>query len=191
MKLTTYLKPCSEEEIRQYIKDANGHIDKLYLHWTAGRYDQVFDEDYHISIDREGRIYCPDGDLTLYKPHTWHRNTYACSITLNCCYGAVANNGYDADFGLFPPTEAQIEAMSLVCAMFLKHGGIGLADIMTHCEAAFEDGYGPGSGDPETRWDLWFLPDNAYLDNDGRPQMRGGGNVIRGKAIWYSQWTDV
>jgi len=29
---------------------------KLYLHWTAGRYTQFFD-DYHISIDGNGNIY--------------------------------------------------------------------------------------------------------------------------------------
>ena len=49
---------------------------------------------------------------------------------------------------------------------------------MTHEEAAMLDGYGPYSGDPETRWDLWYLP-----DSDGT--MKSGGDVIRGKALWY------
>ena len=35
---------------------AKGKITKLYLHWTAGRYEQVFD-DYHISIGKTGTIY--------------------------------------------------------------------------------------------------------------------------------------
>lgn len=31
--------------------------------------------------------------------------------------------------------------------------------IMTHAEAADIDGYGYGSGDPETRWDLLVVDD--------------------------------
>ncbi|MPM83104.1 hypothetical protein SDC9_130167 [bioreactor metagenome] len=42
---------------------------------------------------------------------------------------------------------------------------------MTHEEAATIDGYGHYSGDTETRWDLWYLPD--YNDN-----LRKGGDVI-------------
>ena len=29
------------------------HITQLYLHWTAGRYGQVYD-DYHLNIDADG-----------------------------------------------------------------------------------------------------------------------------------------
>ena len=52
--------------------------------------------------------------------------------------------------------------------------------VMTHAEAAVADGYGPCSGDPEIRWDLWFLPDPT-IGSDLYP----GGEVIRGKAAWY------
>jgi hypothetical protein len=51
---------------------------------------------------------------------------------------------------------------------------------MTHCEAAFEDCYGPGDGDSDMRWDLWFLPD---VENFG--MLVPGGNLIRGKALFY------
>ena len=51
---------------------------------------------------------------------------------------------------------------------------------MTHCEAAFQDGYGPGDDDPEMRWDLWFLPDVAL-----HGELYPGGDLIRGKAIFY------
>ena len=182
---TYYMKPYGQDELRRCIESARGAIDKVYLHWTAGKYDQVFD-DYHISIDKDGRLYLPDPDLTLYRPHTWKRNSYAVGIALNCAYGAEARNGYDAYFGQYPPTPAQVEAMALAVALFGKHGDIPITPehVMTPCEAAFIDGYGPGSGDPETRWDLWYLQ-----DFDGN--MRGGGNVIRGKALWYANWSDI
>ena len=35
---------------------SRGHITQLYLHWTAGRYGQVYD-DYHLNIDADGTVY--------------------------------------------------------------------------------------------------------------------------------------
>ena len=66
---------------------AKGKITKLYLHWTAGRYEQVFD-DYHISIGKTGTIYLSCSDFTELKAHTWHRNTGSVGIAMNCCWGA-------------------------------------------------------------------------------------------------------
>jgi len=94
------------------------------------------------------------------------------------CWDAQANNGHDCNFGSEPVTKEQIESMAAVVAIICKYAGISIESVQTHCEAAFEDGYGPYSGDPQTRWDLWYLP-----DYDG--SMRIGGNVIRGKARWY------
>ena len=55
--------------------------------------------------------------------------------------------------------------------------------IMTHCEAAYKDDYGPYSGDEDTRWDLWYLPD--YYGEDGK--LVDGGNLLRGKAAFYQR----
>ena len=55
-------------------------------------------------------------------------------------------------------------------------------NVLTHCEAALIDGYGPYSGDAETRWDLWYL-----RDSPGDGLMKPGGQVIRGKALWYAK----
>ena len=51
---------------------------------------------------------------------------------------------------------------------------------MTHCEAAFQDGYGPGDCDPDMRWDLWFLPDVAL-----HGELYPGGELIRDKTVFY------
>lgn len=51
---------------------ALGHnrISQIYLHWTAGRYGQLYD-DYHFNIDADGSIYQTCTQLTELKSHTW------------------------------------------------------------------------------------------------------------------------
>nr|WP_092074928.1 N-acetylmuramoyl-L-alanine amidase [Dendrosporobacter quercicolus]NSL49553.1 N-acetylmuramoyl-L-alanine amidase [Dendrosporobacter quercicolus DSM 1736]SDN22446.1 N-acetylmuramoyl-L-alanine amidase [Dendrosporobacter quercicolus] len=158
---------------------------KLYLHWTAGHYGQFFDS-YHINIDADGSVYVSANDLAAAKSHTYRRNSGAIGISLACAYNATTNN-----FGLEPPTPAQIEAAAQVVAVLAAALDltIDLQRVMTHAEAADnKDGLNPGYGangypdgrhGPEhscERWDLWFFPGVAPGE---------GGNVIRGKANWY------
>jgi hypothetical protein len=145
---------------------------KIYLHWSAGHYGSFF-PDYHINIDHDGSIYVSTNNLSEVKSHTWKRNTGAIGISLACCYQATSNN-----LGPEPPTMAQSEAMAQVVAVLCKALDltIDIKRVMTHAEAADLDDYGP-----ETtceRWDLWFLPG---VDKGE------GGNLIRGKAVWYRQ----
>lgn len=66
---------------------------KLYLHWTAGRYHQFWD-DYHVQIDNDGKIYMPDGtSLSDILSGTWRRNTAAISISILGCFDATTGNG--------------------------------------------------------------------------------------------------
>ena len=173
------MKVLTLEEVRTLAKAAKGEIDKIYLHWTAGPYGIPF-RDYHFNVDDDGTIYCMCEELTEKKAHTWHRNTGAIGISLCCCEGAQAYDGYNAELGEYPPTTKQIEALSHLVAVLCEELEIVIdkEHVMTHEEAATIDGYGPYSGDPETRWDLWYLPD--YNDN-----LRKGGDIIRGKALWY------
>lgn len=163
---------------------------KVYLHWTAGHYKTFFD-DYHISIDKDGEIYV-NGDLDDVLGHTWHRNSGAVGITLNCCADADSNS-----LGSEPPTAAQIEAMAQVVATICDALWLTIdkEHVMTHGEAADnEDGlnthddYGPKS--TCERWDLEYLGTeesprfNPYADDGSR-----GGDVLRGKANWYrNEW---
>jgi hypothetical protein len=157
-----------------------GEIDHIYLHWTAGHYGQFFD-DYHINIDSDGSIYLTTDDLTDILAHTWHRNTRSIGISMACCVGACANHGYDADFGEEGPTEAQINVMGIVVDVLCAGLGLDINEdtVMTHCEAAEEDDYGPST--TCERWDLWYLPD----DNG---KMVPGGNLLRDKARWYKAY---
>ncbi len=145
---------------------------KLYLHWSAGHYGSFFD-DYHINIDQDGSVYVSTDDLSVAKAHTWHRNTGAIGIAMACCIGANTNN-----LGKEPPTQLHVEAMAQVVAVLCKVLDLTVDSerVMTHAEAADLDGYGPAT--TCERWDLWFLPGT---------QKGEGGNLIRGKAIWYQQ----
>lgn len=166
---------------------AYGREPKIYLHWTAGHYGQYYLNDYHIAIDYDGSIYV-EHDLDEVLAHTYRRNTGAVGITLACCVGATSN-----DLGSEPPTAAQVEVMAQVIAVVAD--GLWLTidknHVLTHGEAADnEDGiyphdpYGPKS--TCERWDLEYLGTsespsfNPYATNGSR-----GGDVLRGKAIWY------
>ena len=63
--------------------------------------------------------------------------------------------------------------------------GLSVSDIYTHAEMAAFDGYGIGSGDPDVRWDLLYVPD--YGDG-GR--LVPGGELIRGKTKYYRKRRD-
>ena len=179
MQYVEDLATVSLDDIKEMATNARGRIKAVYMHWTAGRYGQVYD-DYHISIDYDGRIYLPDNcrDLTEYREHTYMRNTGAVGVAICGCYDASANNGYNCEYGSEGVTTAQIEVLAAVVAALVKYGWVPMDNVLTHQEAATRDGYGPYSGDPETRWDLWYLPD--YDDT-----MKPGGEVLRGKAQWY------
>lgn len=77
-------------------------------------------------------------------------------------------------------TGAQVEALAMFCARAVEELGLSVSDIYTHAEMAAFDGYGIGSGDPDMRWDLLYVPD--YGDG-GR--LVPGGELIRGKTKYY------
>lgn len=194
------------EELRQMASDCResiwaraesmGREPKIYLHWTAGRYSQFWD-DYHVQIDSDGKIYMPP-DVTLADdslPATWRRNTGSVAITLLCGFNSTSN-----DLGSMPPTAEQIESMAqAICAVA---DGLWLTidkvHVLTHGEAANnEDGIYPHpayawwndeEGDGDTRGDLEFLgtPESPCYNPWAEDGTRGG-DVLRGKAQWYRE----
>ena len=180
------------DDVERLGRGGKGHIDRIYLHWTAGHYFHVYDE-YHLCIDRYGNIFAPpdgtgDDALTIRREHTWHRNTGSVGIALCCAYGAIASSGTELDFGPEPPTPMQMEILAKVVAVLCAALELGISPrtVLTHCEVAVKDGYGPGSGDPETRIDLMLLEDRPY-----HRELYPGGEVLRGKAEWYRQGARV
>ena len=163
---------------------------KIYLHWTAGYYDQFFynkntgEMDYHIAIDGNGNIYTDCDDFSEVRDHTWRRNSGSVAITLNAAVGANTS-----DLGECPPTNFQIETMSQVIAVLADALDltIDIQRVMTHGEAADnkdgyygaygpEDEYGPDSDYCE-RWDIWLYHEDG--------ELKDGGDIFRGKANWY------
>ena len=165
---------------------SQGRNPKVYLHWSAGRYDSVFD-DYHINITGAGKIFVTTNDLSEIKSHTWRRNTGSIGISLCCAYNATAN-----DLGEYAPTNIQIETIAKVIDVVAT--GLWLTinkeHVLTHGEAADnEDGiwchdpYGPKNGCE--RWDLEFLETSESPKYDPWDEEHRGGSILRGKAIWY------
>ena len=179
-------RQISLRELYDYALWAKGRIRHIYLHWTGGRYDQCFD-DYHINIGEKGEIFLTCDEFMDYKEHTWYRNSGAIGIALCCCYKADPGDAKrdelpHIDFGPFAPTQEQIESLAMVVATITEAMDMDINEdtVMTHEEAAVLDGYGPGSGDVSTKWDLWYLPDLPETK-----ELRPGGRVLRGKSIWY------
>lgn len=178
-------KRITRQELYQLGLEAQGSINRIYLHWTAGHYGQAYD-DYHINIDKEGEVYLTCQKLTEFKYHTYRRNSSAIGIALCCGYDAQCGDAKARSvyFGPEPPTHLQFlalaQAVAVLCdALQLE---IGYATVTTHAEAAYQDGYGPGSGDPEVRWDLLYIPEEF------NPQhLRPGGVALREKAILLKQ----
>ena len=187
------------DELRRMAKDSRdslrsaadsvGRSVKVYLHWSAGHYGQFFD-DYHINIDKDGSIYASTDDLSEVLAHTYHRNTGAVGVSMACCAGATSN-----DLGDESPTTAQIDAMAKVVMVLCDEFGLEINkdNVMTHGEAA-DNIDGIYASEPYgcqstcERWDLQFLGTKespAYTTDYDDPST--GGNVIRGKAIWWSQ----
>lgn len=152
----------SLRELVDLARLAKGQIHHIYLHWTAGRYEQFFD-DYHLNIDGKGNVYQTCNQLTDLKAHTYQRNSGAIGIAL-CCALDASWTGEMPDFGSVPPTFEQLETLCRVVALLslVLELPIDAETVMSHCEAASRDGYGPGSGDAETRWDLAYLPNFRF-----------------------------
>jgi hypothetical protein len=153
---------------------------KLYIHWTGGRYNQTFDE-YHVNITGDGRVFVSTNDLAEVKNATYRRNTGSIAITLCCAYDATGPD----NLGPYPPTEAQINAVSQVICVLADALDLTIdADrVMTHAEAAdnldglyTHDDYGPDS--TCERWDLWVLREGEEPGTGGQ-QIRGNANYYR------------
>ena len=181
--LITNPRRIYHRELQILARKAKGSIKQIYLHWTAGRYGQAFD-DYHLNIDERGEIYQTCGSLTDLKAHTWKRNTAAVGITLCYAYGAMLNSRWQPVYNGYEPTELQIAQMAAVVAILCRELEleISFSTIKTHAEVAFLDGYGPGQDDPDLRWDLLALSGLPVTKN-----LRPGGYLLREKALEYSK----
>ena len=183
-KLALIAKDSIWEQARSQDRDV-----KIYLHWSAGRYDSIF-SDYHINITGNGVIYATTNDFSEVLAHTWRRNTGSFGLSLCCAYQATSQ-----DIGPYAPTETQIDFMGQVGSILADAWDLTIDKqrILTHGEAADnEDGlwlheqYGPKT--TCERWDLEYLgtsesPKFDPYDDTGKR----GGDVLRGKMQFYRE----
>ena len=196
--------PVTEEMIRDMAREVRGGIYRIFLHWSGGHYG-CNEDAYHICIDRNGEVYINCKSFLSLKAHTYMHNAGAIGIALLCGYegrcwtpagkdAAQLDVAYSSDhpardgcpvidYGEEPPTRKQIEVMAKVVAVLCRELCLPVEEdtVMTHCEIAFADGYGPGDGDPDMRWDLWFLPEPGVPGGALFP----GGLLLRAKAQFY------
>jgi hypothetical protein len=162
-----------------------GELRSISLHWTAHDYEAVFPA-YHFCLRGVSDIVVAQThdlranmrDLRLdspgpYAAHTLGRNSW--SIGLALCGMAGAR---PADFGRYPLTGAQIDALCAVARRLADAYRIPLAAIRTHAEAALEDGYF-GAGDDGLRWDIARL--EARPEPLAESEARATGDLLRAR----------
>ncbi len=160
-----------------------GDIRTVVLHWTAGDYHTPFAA-YHFCVcgaERPAIVASYDLRANMrdvrsaaaddYAAHTAGRNSFAAGIAVCAMASATPH-----DFGRYPLTAAQIDAVCAVAAALVARYAIALENVRTHAEAALEDGYF-GADDDDVRWDIARLEPSA---EPLRPaEAAAVGNVLR------------
>lgn len=159
----------------------------IYLHWTAGEYDG--NGSYHTVFAGDGSAKRNSSYDTLVG-HTEGKNTNSVGLSIAAAKGATDLNR----MGSYPPTQAQLNAMTAEAARLAIAWGWSESDInknvWTHAEAGSgldprglasnldkngdgkPDNYGPSEwGGNVTRWDLYGLRKGAAKGSGG-PELR-------------------
>jgi N-acetylmuramoyl-L-alanine amidase len=164
-----------------------GRVERIYLHWSAGDYTTVFPS-YHVCVAlREGIPAVEmthdlranmrdvhDAEAGTYAAHTAGRNSYAAGLSVMGMRDATPS-----DFGAYPITPEQIDAMCAVAAEIARAYDIAIdaGHVCSHAEAAIVDGYF-GIADDE-RWDIVRLVASSALPT---PQEAiATGDVLRSR----------
>jgi N-acetylmuramoyl-L-alanine amidase len=166
-----------------------GELRSISLHWTAHDYEAVFPA-YHFCLRGVSEIeVVQTHDLRAnmrdlrrdpsgpYAAHTFGRNSWSIGIAV-CGMG----DARPSDFGRFPLTGAQVEALCVVARTLADAYAIPLAAIRTHAEAALEDGYF-GADDDDLRWDIARLEPRAEPLADREAQLTGDALRARIAAV--------
>lgn len=159
----------------------------IYLHWTAGEYDG--NGSYHTVFAGDGSAKRNSSYDTLVG-HTEGKNTNSVGLSIAAAKGATDLNR----MGSYPPTQAQLNAMTAEAARLAIAWGWSESDInknvWTHAEAGSgldprglaanhdkngdgkPDNYGPSEwGGSVDRWDLYGLRKGAAKGSGG-PELR-------------------
>ena len=171
---------------------AKHNFKTIIIHWTSSDYDTIF-EDYHLNVGRDGTIYKTCWSFNELKSHTKRNNKDTIGIALDCGLAAEYRSLNRIFFGTCPPTPEQITSVVWLIAIICYYLGmeVNCKTVKTHFELAISEGYGPGSGDDQSRWDLAKLPATAIpreLSKEaGISKSSLGGTIIRDLAEYCYQ----
>ena len=160
-------------------------MNKIILHWTAGKYypTQYEKQFYHFLIDKNGQIhngsFKPEDNLCCtdnkYAAHTGGGNTGAIGIAF------CAMMGYKSPqcVGQYPITTIQFESCMKYCAKLSKTYDIDItpSNIMTHYEFGVRNPKTSSAG----KIDITYLPPYPWV------AKRDIGSFIRTKIRWYKE----
>jgi len=142
------------------------YFDHLYLHWSVEQFG-CLDGAYNAEVDLEADQWVIkithdplDNAVSItngpYAAHTYHRNSHGFGLAVTGMVGATTDN-FGAEGVQNHQLEVLFAAAGAVCEKY-KIDAVGKTkgeyNVMTHAEAAILDGYFPGDGDPDSRWDL-------------------------------------
>ena len=173
----------------------------VYLHWTAGDYEETYPA-YHFCIALRGGIPAVVATHALeanardvrqagsgYAAHVAGRNSFAIGVAICGMRDATPQ-----DFGPFPLRDDMVElACAHVAKLCAAYGiPVDAEHVRTHAEAAVDDGYF-GVGEDE-RWDVARLrararplspADARAIGDELRTRIRGyATGKRRGTALW-------
>lgn len=154
----------------QDIEALKPHIKHITWHWSAGLWHQTF-KCYHLctTYDQKKGTAKAVQTLSLWKPgaHVYQRNTGNIAVSLMAMGREVHPITRKAG-KVHAIQDAQIEVAAKTTAELLWLFDLPLEAVNDHAHWATVDGYGPGSGHPETRVDV-----GAYEP------------ILRKKTAWY------
>ncbi len=160
-------------------------INKVVIHWTAGKYypTQFEKNFYHYLVDKEGKIYnglySPEDNINCndkkYAAHCGGGNTGAIGIAMCAMYKFQSAK----IVGDFPITPIQFESCMNYCAYLCNKYKIPVTknNVFTHFEF--------GQAHPKTtsfgKIDIIYLPTHPWVNKNDI------GNFIRSKIRWYKE----
>lgn len=143
-------------------------MERIYLHWSGGDYVTVHSA-YHYCVAFDGAsvyvvqtndlranmrdVYADEGP---YAAHTYRRNSFAAGLSVMGMQGATPH-----DFGAYPLRDDMLDALCVAAARIADAYAIPVENILTHAEAAVEDGYF-GAGSDDLRWDIARLQPSTH-----------------------------
>jgi hypothetical protein len=150
-------------------------LKRIIMHWTAGthRPNRVDLSAYHFVIDGDGNVHAgdlpPEANLTTdgqYAAHTRNLNTGSIGVAVAAMHGAQER---PFDWGPYPITEAQVEALCRKVAALSDEYGIPVTPktVLTHAEVQTVLNV------PQRfKWDITVLPG---MKAPGAPTAVGNG----------------